>query len=344
MNMRKITHVENKGKSLDMDNFDHYVSLDWSQEVMAVAHMTRRSRDAVVFERRATLIDLKQYLHSLRGRVVLTFEETTTAQWLYLELRDCVDRIIICDPFHNRWLCHGPKTDKIDATKLCLLLRSGLLKEVFHSADTLYELRSLVSAYEDVVKSGVRALNQRSALQRGHSEEGTNSRFILEKLDKAIELYKQTKAQYEDQFERFCRQNKPVKSLLPVAGIGIIGAVKIVAIIVDARRFSTAAHYLSYCGLVKHEKLSGGHSYGRRKSRYSHTLKAVYKTAAIAAISGNNPIRDYYDHLLNKSVAEHNARHAVARFIARITYGILKNGTQYEPYRHTKNITKQLVA
>lgn len=344
MNIRKVTHTESKGKSLDMNNFDHFVSLDWSQRVMAVAHMTQRSSDPVVFERRAVLKDLKQYLGSLRRRIVLTFEETTTAQWLYLELRDCVDRIIICDPFHNRWLCHGPKTDKIDATKLCVLLRNGLLKEVFHSADTLYELRSLVSAYEDVVQSGVRALNQRSALQRGHSDQGKNASFILEHLNKAVELYKQTKAHYEGQFERFCRHNKPVKSLLPVAGIGTIGAVKIVAVVVDAKRFPTAGHYMSYCGLVKHEKLSGGRSYGRRKPRYSHTLKAVYKTAAMAAISGNNPIRDYYDYLLNKGVAEHNARHAVARYIARITYGILKNGTHYEPYRWTKKVTKELVA
>ena len=101
---------------------------------------------------------------------------------------------------------------------------------------------------------------------------------------------------------------------------------------------------MSYCGLVKHEKLSGGRSYGRRKPRYSHTLKAVYKTAAMAAIKGNNPIREYYEYLLAKGIAEHNARHAVARYIARVTYGILKNGTRYEPYRWRKNIERELVA
>ena len=344
MNIRKVTEAESKSKSVATEEFDHFVSLDWSQEVMAIGHMTARSKEPVVFERRSALRDLKQYLSSLKGRITMTFEETTTAQWLYLELRDTVDRIIICDPVHNRWLCHGPKSDKIDAAKLCVLLRNGLLKEVFHSADELYELRSLVSAYEDVVRSGVQALNQQSALKRGHSDHGNHASFILEHLNKNIELYRQTKEQYETKFQKFCRHNRSVKSLMAVSGIGTICAVKIVAVVVDARRFPNRGHFMSYCGLVKHEKLSGGRSYGQRKPRYSHTLKAVYKTAAKAAISGNNPIREYYEYLLGRGVAQHNARHAVARYIARVTYGMLKNGTRYEPYRWRKNIEKELVA
>jgi hypothetical protein len=344
MNIRKVASIEDKGKGLVIEDFQHFVSVDWSQHTMAVAHMTRQSKKPVVFERQAVLIDLKKYLSSLRERTVVTVEETTTAQWLYLELRDVVDRIIICDPLHNRWLCHGPKTDRIDADTLCILLRSGLLKEVFHSADELYELRSLVSAYEDVVRSGVRALNQQSALERGHRDQGQNASFILEHLHKSIDTYHETKKHYESKFEHLARHNKLTKSLLPISGIGTIGAVKIVATVIEAKRFATRGHFLSYCGLVKHEKLSGGRSYGRRKSRYSHTLKAVYKTAAMAAIRGKNPIREYYDYLLGKGVAEHNARHAVARYIARITYGILKTGTRYDPYRWRKIVTKELVA
>lgn len=96
-------------------------------KVMAVAHMTKRSKQPQVFERRSDLRELKEYLASLKGRKILALEETTTAQWLYLELVDHVDRIVICDPFRNRLLSDGPKTDKIDAGKLCQLLRAGLL-------------------------------------------------------------------------------------------------------------------------------------------------------------------------------------------------------------------------
>jgi len=313
--------------------YDHYLSLDWSLKIMAIAHMSRRDQVPRVFERPADLKELKAYLRSLKGRVILTFEESGFAHWLYLELLDEVDRMIICDPFKNKLLHHGPKTDKIDARKLCELLRAGLLIEVYHSTSGLYELRLLVSAYDDVVRSGIRVLNQQAALKLGHRDKGKTATFINGVLTKNIELYRKSKEEYEQRFRDIARRNTLVRFQRRLAGIGTIGAVKIVACVVDARRFPYTGKYFSYCGLISHEKLSGGRSYGRRKPRYSRMLKSVYKTAALAAINGKNSFRDYYDYLLNSGVAEHNARHAVARYIARISYGMLKTGTRYEPYR-----------
>ena len=313
--------------------YDHYIALDWSLKIMAIAQMVRRDQAPRVFERPASLKELKTYLGSLKGRVILTFEESGFAHWLYLELIDEVDRIIICDPFKNKLLQHGPKTDKIDARKLCQLLRAGLLTEVFHSTSGLYELRLLVSAYDDIVRAGIRLLNQQAALKLTHRDTGKTASFIGGFLTENIDLYRKSKDQYERRFRDSARRNSLVRFQQQLPGIGTIGAVKIVACVVDARRFPYAGKYFSYCGLIKHEKLSGGRSYGRRKPRYSHMLKSVYKTAALAAINGKNPIREYYDHLLVQGVAEHNARHAVARYIARVSLGMLKTGTRYEPYR-----------
>jgi len=337
MRTRKVVDAETKGKSVSLDGFDHSVALDWSIKIMAIAHMGRSVDSLRVFERPASIKELKAYLRSLRGQIVLTFEETTTAQWLYLELRDCVARIIICDPFHNRLLWHGPKTDKIDAQKLCQLLRAGLLKEVFHTTDALYELRHLVSTYEDVVRAGVRCYNQQDAFRRSHAHEGPHASVVVDYLNQSISLYEQTKHQYEQRFEALARRLKPLKLLLTVPGIGTIGAVKILAYVVDPRRFPRAAHYLSYCGLVKHEKLSGQRSYGWRKGRFNHQLKAVYKIAALAVLRTQGPLRDYYDRLIAEGVAEHNARHALARILARITYGILKSGQPFQPGRLTQH-------
>ena len=73
-------------------------------------------------------------------------------------------------PTETELLSEGAKTDKIDAGKLVHLLRSGLLKKVFHSGDDFIYLREIVSGYEDVVKSGGRIKNQRSALFRASHE------------------------------------------------------------------------------------------------------------------------------------------------------------------------------
>ena len=161
MFIRKVKQTGAKDKSAI--GYDHYLALDWSLKIMAIAHMSVPGDSARVFERPSDLKELKEYLGSLKGRKVITIEESGSTHWLYLELTDYADRVVICDPFHNRLLCHGPKTDKIDAGKLCELLRAGLLKEVFHSDSTLYELRQLVSGYQDVVTAGVRAQNQQTA-------------------------------------------------------------------------------------------------------------------------------------------------------------------------------------
>jgi transposase len=338
MRIQKVTRSFDRGKSAIV--YDHYIAIDWSLKTMAIAHMSRRDDHPRVFERPTDLKELKEYLGSFKGRTIMTLEESGTAHWLYLELLDCVEKIIVCDPFHNRLLCHGPKTDKIDAGKLCELLRAGLLKEVYHSDNELYELRTLVSAYQDVVTAGVRALNQKKALALGHRDKGKSASFIREMLQENIDLYRHSKQQYERRLADAARRNTLVRHQREIDGIGTIGAVRVVATVVDARRFPYTGKYFSYCGLVKHEKLSGGRSYGRRKPRYNRVLKSVYKTAALAAIRGANPIREYYDHLLAQGVAEHNARHAVARYIARISYGMLKSGTRYEPYRWKVEVQK----
>jgi transposase len=346
MSTPKVRSRREKSNPQPIDGYDHYIAIDWSEKIMAIARMTKKQTEPIVFERPTDLHELKEYLKALPGKKVLALEETTTAHWLFLELYEYVDRIIVCDPYRNRLLSDGPKTDKIDASKLCRLLRAGLLKEVFHNLENDFQLRKMISAYNDIVKAGVRSLNQRAALYRAEgkhqSETFTNPqmKFILGHYDSAIARYEETKAAYAEQFEHLCKKDKRIRNQKTISGIGPIGAVKIVAIVVDPRRFERAGKYLSYCGLVKLQKISGQRSYGQRTPRYNRQLKAIYKTAAISALAGDGPLREYYDALRAKGIADHNARNAVARQIAKISYGMLKNGTSYQPYRWRQSLEK----
>lgn len=147
-------------------DYEHYIAVDWSSKNMAIARMTGKSNKVGVIDVPSDVKELQIYLGNLRGKKVLTVEETTTTQWLYTELKGHVDRLVICDPVRNHLLSEGAKTDKIDATKLVQLLRAGLLKEVYHSSERLMDLRRLASGYDDVVRAGVRLKNQRYALLR----------------------------------------------------------------------------------------------------------------------------------------------------------------------------------
>src|ERR1035437_61727 len=321
--------------------YDHYIAVDWSQVNMAIATSTRKSEQIHAVDLRSNLRDMKDFLGNLKGSKILTIEECPAAQWLYVELTEYVDKVLICDPYRNRLLSDGPKNDPIDAKKLCLLLKNGLLREVYHTHNSLFELRKYVSAYEDIIKAGVRLKNQRSAIFRS---EGKNFRkdlvksdvnnFVIGIIDKNIETYEQDRKQYQSLFTQIKKHNSKLKNLCMIPGIDTISAVKILAEVVEDHRFPEKGNYLAYCGLVKYKRISGQKMYGFRKPRYSRILKSVYKTAAVVAITmSDNPIKEYYESLLEKGIEVHNARNAVARHIAIITYGMLKSGEKYKPYK-----------
>ncbi|MBU4078596.1 transposase [Patescibacteria group bacterium] len=324
--------------------YDHYIATDWSIKNMAIARMTKKSNKITTIDVPSDVAELQTYLKNLRGTKVLVIEETTTSQWLYTELKDYVERIIICDPHRNKLLSEGAKTDKIDATKLVQLLKADLIKEVYHSTEKFLYLRRVVSGYEDLVKAGVRLKNQRYALLRacgkmGNEKEGTKlgsrgEQFVLKCLDRQIKAYEEEKKGYEKEFTRLARKYPEIRHQKSLPGVGTINAVKIVSRVVSPYRFADKGHYLSYVGLIKLEKISGGRSYGRKNPCYCRQLKSVYKSGALAAIGGNNPINDYYKYLIQeKSYPEYNARHKASRRLAILSLGVFKSGKRFKPYR-----------
>lgn len=335
-------------QQVQREQYDHYIAVDWAKSNMAIARMTGRSDKITAIDVEADIENFKIYLDQLKGKKILTIEETTTTQWLYTELADCVDRIIVCDPHRNRLLSEGPKTDKIDATKLVQLLRGGLLKEVYHSGSEFLYMRKLVSGYGDLIKAGVRLKNQRSALIRAVGKESKRKnvkldrpleQFVLDNLEEQIKTYEINKEKYENEFKRLGKRFKELRHQMDLPGIGWINAVKIVARVVSPYRFGKKGDYLSYCGLVKLEKKTGGKIFGRKSSRHSRELKSVYKTAALASIRGENEINDYYEYLIKeKRYPEYNARHAVARRIAILSWGVFKSGRAYKKVERQKLI------
>ena len=213
--------------------FDHYIAVDWAQNIMAIARLSKEGKKKEVFEIPTDIKELKLYLRSKAGKKFLTFEESTCAQWLFTELKDEVEKLEICDPRRNRYLTEAQQTDKIDALKLAELGRAGLLKPVFHSGDKFIYFRKLVSAYEDTVKAGVRLKNQKSAVLRANQakseDELTNEAdlFVLDGLNKKISSYEEDKKRYNKEFEKLSKSHKVLKNLESIPGIKSVGAIKI---------------------------------------------------------------------------------------------------------------------
>jgi hypothetical protein len=319
--------------------YDHYIGLDWAKTNMALARMTRHSSEASVTDVKSDIKELQIYLKSLKGSKILTFEESNPAQWLYTELKDYVDKLVVCDPYRNHLLKEGSKNDKIDAKKLAQLLKADLVKPVFHCTDEFIYLRKLVSGYGDLIKCGVRFKNQRSAMYSargkslGEPLENSYEEFVAGGLCEGIKYYEERRQAFEKEFKKAREKFKMIRDLESVPGIGLIGAVKLAAIVVDPKRFKHRNDFLSYCGLIKYELMSGGRIYGRRKPRYCRQLKSVFKTAALACLperESNNVLRDYYVGLMKeKNYPDHKARHALARRIATLSLGVMKTGEKF---------------
>jgi len=328
--------------------YDNYIAVDWAQSNMAIARLTPKNNFPSTVEGPARVDDLVAYLRNLRGKTVLTIEETTSTHWLYTELRDEVENIIICDPYRNKLLSEGAKNDRIDAIKLAELLRAGLLKEVFHGDDRFISARRLVSAYNDLVQKGVRLKNQRSSILRAQGKRKNEEivsgpeKFIFDRTNSAIGEYESDKKLYDEEFKKISKASTMVRNLKGVPGIGLIGAIKLYALVITTNRFPHRNNFLSYSGLILQEKWSGGTLYGKRRPRCRREVKVVFKTAALAAISGDNCFAEEYQYLIQiKKYPEYKARHAVARSIATAVYGMMKNkGKKFDPELVRKEFKK----
>jgi transposase len=325
--------------------YDVIVALDWAKSNMAVARLDKEKEYPKVFQRFADIEFLKKYLKSIKRTKSITIEESTSTHWLFLELVDYVDEVIIVDPYRNKMMTDGPKNDLKDAINLALLTRNRkLLREVHHSLSANYEIRKLVSGYEDVVKASVRAQNHLEAMKIYSEGKKQEEPFVMEKKIKEIEFFDSIRDEYKKRFQEISKTHKEVKMLTEVEGIGIKGAVKIVGTVLEANRFQNNGKYLAYCGLVKYRKQSGKRDYGEKITRYSRILKSVYKVAALSAISNNNVFKEYYDFLVEKKgLYDYNARNTIARMIAKITLTMLKSKTRYNSEIIKQKIEKEKV-
>jgi hypothetical protein len=81
-----------------------------------------------------------------RREVHLTLEASGLSRWAVGIVWPLVERLIICEPRHNRYINGNPtKSDEADVEGMCLLLRLGKLKEVWMGEDRTREIyRALV--------------------------------------------------------------------------------------------------------------------------------------------------------------------------------------------------------
>ena len=128
-----------------MDN-KKYIGMDVHQATISAAVRDASGKlvmESIVETKAATILEFIQGIH---GSLWVTFEEGTSAAWLYDLLHPHVAQVVVCDPRRNALLKAGNKNDRVDARKLSDLLRAGLLTPVYHGQSGVRTLRELARA------------------------------------------------------------------------------------------------------------------------------------------------------------------------------------------------------
>jgi transposase len=302
-------------------------------------------------------------LEGFQGRKEMAIEESTMAGWLYRNLVDKVDKLVVSDPRRNKLIaCDGDKDDKIDSAKLAMLLRGGYLRPVYHSLDAdRLNLKHWVQLYDDRMVHSTRCINQIRArcrmegvkVPRGvlRDEEkrqawldGLESARLAEMLSVLWIGYAATVHQCRAarrQVVGLARQYPIVDKWQELPGVGIIRAVTLLAYVDTPYRFSRKNRLWKYCGVGLERTASGKDRHGRPKpgrlklnGRGNRRLKNVVLGAATSAIhQKSNVFKDYYERLLKDGVSKSNARHAVARKMLTVMWGMWKNDSRFDAGR-----------
>ena len=129
-----------------------YIGMDVHKDSISIAVMNGAGEIVMecLVETKASII--LQFIDGLRGNLHVTFEEGTSAAWLYDLLKPRVTKLLVCDPRKNKSMREGNQSDKIDARRLPELLRLDHLTAVYHGEHGLRTLKELVRSYLTITK------------------------------------------------------------------------------------------------------------------------------------------------------------------------------------------------
>src|ERR1700726_2914692 len=246
-----------------------YIGMDVHKEAIVIAVLNESGKLVMesVIETRASSI--LQFLHGLRGELHVTWEEGTWAAWLYDLLQPHVQHIVVCNPRRNALLKEGSKSDKVDARKLADLLRTGMLRPVYHGENGLRTLRELGRSYQTISKDLTRVMNRLKALYRGWGipcagtqvyaarcreewlskipQAGVRRRaeLLYEQLD-GLQILRRN---LRPEFLAESRKHKAAKLLRQIPSIGPIRAARLIALMQTPHGFRSQRQLWTYSGL-----------------------------------------------------------------------------------------------
>jgi transposase len=341
-----------------------YIGMDVPKEAVVIAVLNDSGKlvmETIVESKASSIL---QFIHGLRGELHVTWEEGTWAAWLYDLLQPQVQQVVVCNPRRNALLKEGSKSDKVDARKLADLLRTGMLRPVYHGENGLRTLRELARSYQTIGKDLTRVMNRLKAVYRGwgipcggtqvyaprYREEWLNklpqsgvrrrAELLYQQLDGLQTLRREVRPELLEE----SRKHKAAKLLRRIPCIGPIRAARLIALMQTPHRFRSKRQLWTYSGLgiETHDsaqfRFVGGQLQRSKKPQqlrglnrnHNHEMKEIFKGAATRASCATGPFHDFYAALLTKGMKPEMARLTLARKIAAVTLTLWKKEERFD--------------
>lgn len=259
---------------------------------------------------------LTAFARTLRPDDRVALEASTNSFAIAELLAPSVGQVIVSNPLRTKAIASAKvKTDAIDARTLAELLAAGYLPEVWQPDERTSTLRRLVGLRAGLVRQRTALRNRVAAIVARHLAHcpmsdpfGVRGRAWLAGLaltdderlglEIALRLHDALEAEIEATdraVASLISDDRGVRHLLSVPGLGLATAAALCAAIGDVRRFPRPAQLVGYLGLDPRVRQSGARRITGHISRAGQAhVRGVLIEAAHAAVRTPGPLRAFY--------------------------------------------------
>ena len=332
----------------------YYIGLDVHKKTISFCIKTTDGQVVGQGQVNAVRSSLGQWAQEIDRPWIGALEATMFTGWIYDFLKPYALGLKVAHPEMLKAITSSKKkNDRLDAEKICDLLRCDLLPESYMSSEKIRELRRILRFRNLMVREAARMKNKTAGLLMEVGAPYNKKRLhgakyfhdLLDSIedvpDSVIQMLKLTRAGMEiftgiqkkltSALVNHQEIRDRVKLLRSIEGVGEVTALTWVLEVGDPNRFRSVRQAISYCGLCSGQKESAGknHRGPVSKKRNKH-LQTILIEAANLAPRFNPELAEVYARELQRS--HHNrAVIVVARKLAAFMLAVDRRQTGFVP-------------
>lgn len=334
-----------------------YVGVDHHKRFSYLTVMDKKGNIIKKGEISNTKESLKRFLnnpHSKRPvQAVLEAGRNWTVMYDWLE--EELDKVKLAHPYKTKAIAEAKiKTDKISARTLAHLLRTDLIPEAYVPDKETRHIKNILRQRMFFVRLSTMVKNRIYLILDRHPElkqefdfkdlftnqerrwlsivglPEKDRKLLAQELDLLEALEERIKLS-NSWVKNIGKDNKLVKLLMTIPGIGKFFALLILVEIDDISRFRNKNKLCAYAGLIPSLFSSGDKSFtGKITKQGNKYLRWAMIEAVWPAIRKDLRLRAHYQRIKVRKGSSNKAKVATARKLLTIVYQVLKNT---QPYR-----------